>query len=83
METSGDARPTFTRSISHESWILFGKKIAKAETVFFSQIIVIYIIIFTCVINLSLGNENSNLWTALLSSSLGYLLPNPKIKKNG
>ena len=27
-------------------------------------------------------DENSNLWTALLSSSLGYLLPNPTLRRH-
>ena len=64
-----------------ESWISLGRR--KTDAVFFSQIIIIYIVVITCIINLSLEKGNSNLWTALLSSSLGYLLPNPKIKKHG
>ena len=34
-------------------------------------------------LNLTTGQENSNLWTAMLSSSLGYLLPNPTLRSNG
>ena len=72
---------SISRSASKsESWGLFGRRVSKTETVFFSQIIIIYIVIVTCIINLSLERGNSNLWTSLLSSSLGYLLPNPKIK---
>ena len=33
--------------------------------------------------NLTTGHGDSNLWTALLSSSLGYLLPNPTLRRNG
>ncbi len=82
MEEPVEAQP-LNRSGSTESWRFFGKRVAKTETVFFSQIIIIYIVVITCIVNLSLDNGNSNLWTALLSSSLGYLLPNPKIKKHG
>ena len=82
MEDSEAVSP-LNRSRSGESWTLLGKKVAKSETVFFSQIIIIYIVVITCIVNLSLDKGNSNLWTALLSSSLGYLLPNPKIKKHG
>ena len=32
--------------------------------------------------NLTAGHGDSNLWTALLSSSLGYLLPNPTLRRN-
>lgn len=61
-------------------WNIFGKAIPKSEIVYFSQVIVIYVIIVTCILNLSLKNGDSNLWTALLSSCLGYILPSPKIK---
>ena len=29
-----------------------------------------------------IGHGDSTLWTALLSSSLGYLLPNPSMKRD-
>lgn len=51
----------------------------KSELVFFSQVIVVYIVVCMCLYNLTTGNGDSNLWSALLSGSLGYLLPNPKI----
>jgi hypothetical protein len=83
MSTGPQATPSIASKTSQESWTLLGKKIVKSEGVFFSQIIIIYITVITCMINLTLNNGNSNFWTALLSSSLGYLLPNPKIKKHG
>jgi uncharacterized membrane protein AbrB (regulator of aidB expression) len=52
----------------------------KSHWVFGCQIVLIYIVIITCIINLSIGNGESNLWTALLSSCLGYILPAPSIK---
>ena len=33
--------------------------------------------------NLTTGHGDSTLWTALLSSSLGYLLPNHTLRRNG
>jgi hypothetical protein len=62
--------------------MFLGNPIPKVEVVFFTQIIIIYIVIVTCIVNLSIGNGDSNLWTALLSSSLGYLLPNPTVKRS-
>ena len=62
-------------------WNIFGRAVPKSEAVFFSQIIIIYIVVITCIVNLSCANGNSNLWTALLSSSLGYILPNPSLKR--
>lgn len=66
--------------IRRDSWRFCGYGLDKTQVVYFSQIIIIYIIIITCILNLSLKNGDSNLWTALLSSSLGYLLPSPKLK---
>ena len=67
---------------SRSNWNVFGNKIPKEEIVFFTQVILIYIVCVTCLINLSIGNGNSNLWTSLLSGSLGYLLPAPKLRKH-
>ena len=65
-------------------WTCFGYKFPRQEVVFFSQILIIYIVILTCLINLSVGTGESNLWTALLGSCLGYIMPNPSMsKKNG
>ena len=63
-------------------WTIVGKRVPRSEAVFLSQVIILYITIITCLVNLSVNNGNSNLWTALLSSSIGYLLPHPVIKKN-
>ena len=60
-----------------EIWYLCGREIPKAQIVFFFQVCVLYAIIITCIINLSVHNGDSNLWTALLSSSLGLMLPGP------
>ena len=70
-----------TSSISSSgNWRLFGRRLPKSEVTFFAQVIIIYIIIITCVVNISLGNGDNNLWVALLSSSIGYLLPSPSLK---
>ena len=63
------------------SFKVFGKRIQKAEMTFIFQVIILYIVIITCIINLSLKNGTSELWVSLLSYSLGCLLPSPKIRK--
>ena len=68
------------RSSSENSWKLFGTRILKTKIQYITQVVVIYIVIITCIVNLSIGNGDSNLWTAPLSSCLGYMLPNPSIK---
>ena len=64
-------------------WNVFGKKIPKAEVVYISQILLIYIVSLACIINLSIGIEHRDFWIALLSSSIGYILPNPTLKTRG
>ena len=63
-------------------WHLFGTVCPKEEIVFLYQVIVLYTVILISIQNLTTGHENSNLWTALLRSSLGYLLPNPTLRRN-
>ncbi len=61
-------------------WNCFGFKFPRREVVYFSQIIIIYVVILFCLINLTLGTGDSNLWVALLGSCLGYLLPQPSME---
>ena len=67
-----------------QHWNMFGKKSPKSAAVFFAQIIVIYIVVITSIINLSILDCTRpgvcNLWIAMLSSALGYLLPNPSLR---
>ena len=66
---------------SSTTWAICGKGIPKSEIVFFSQVILIYVVVCLCLFNLTSGRGDSNLWSALLSGCLGYLLPSPTIKK--
>ena len=65
---------------SDRSWHLLGKRLPKSEIVFFSQVILIYIVVVTAIVNLSVYKDNNRLWISLLSGALGYLLPNPRLK---
>ena len=58
------------------------KETSKSEIVYFCQMIVIYIIMITSIVNLSLQNGSTELWISLLSSAIGYVLPNPSMKPN-
>ena len=55
----------------------FGKKLPRAEITYFSQIVLIFFIVLTSVVNLSLGTTHQELWLTLLSSAVGVLLPAP------
>jgi hypothetical protein len=63
------------------NWRFFGRRIPKGEVVFATQTIMLYIVIIVCLVNLTMGRDDSNLWTALLSSSLGLMLPSPTLKR--
>ena len=64
-----------------DGWHLFGTECPKEEIVFLYQVVILYTVIVVSIYNLTVGHEDSTLWTALLSSSLGYLLPNPSMKR--
>lgn len=62
-------------------WRMFGQELPREEIVFFCQMIIIIIVVSASVYNLSFSKEDTTLWTALLSSSLGYALPNPSLNR--
>ena len=62
-------------------WHIFGRECPKEEIVFLCQVIILYTVIVVSIYNLTVAHDDSTLWTALLSSSLGYLLPNPSLKR--
>lgn len=73
--------PTDTVSNKTVHWDLLGKLFPKSEIVYFSQIIILYIIIIVSLVNLTIGVSDTNLCASALSGSLGYLLPSPTIRK--
>ncbi len=48
---------------------------------FYAQAVLIYIICIACVVNLSIGSDHAGVFIALLSGSLGVLLPSPRISR--
>ena len=69
-------------SVSEDrSWVFFGEKLPRSEIVYFTQIILLFIIIITAVANLSLKTNQEELWITLLCTSVGYILPSPNIKR--
>ena len=62
------------------SWIFLGEKLPRSEIIYFTQILLLFIVISTAIANLSLETGNEQLWITLLCSSVGYILPSPHIK---
>ena len=78
-----DATESTTHSDrEHVPWHFCGNDCPKAEIIFLCQIVVLYTVIVVSIYNLTRGNGDSNLWTALLSSCLGYLLPSPSMRRS-
>lgn len=44
------------------------------------QVSIIFVVVCFSLINLTFEWGNNNLWTYLLISVIGYIMPNPKIK---
>lgn len=54
---------------------------ARPDVILFSiQVFVIVLVVIASLINLTYYKENINLWTMILTSCLGYLMPNPRFK---
>ena len=47
---------------------------------FGAQVLTIFCVVLAALINLSFNIGNQQIWTVILTGSLGYLMPNPKIK---
>lgn len=58
-----------------------GKVICTPDLILFSiQVFTISLVVAASLVNLSLGTGNQQLWTVILTGSLGYLMPNPHLK---
>lgn len=68
-----------TVSQNSRNYHMLGAKFPKQEVVFFCQVLLIYGVVITSLVNISLGSTHE-LWIALLTSCLGYLLPSPTLK---
>ena len=63
-------------------WTLFVSKFSRTALVFLCQVIILYISILTCFVNLIVCNDPNELWITVLSLSLGTILPSPKVRKS-
>ena len=65
-----------------DGWHIVGTECPKGDIVFLCQVVVLYTVIVVSIYNLTVGHGDSTLIAALLSSLLGYLLPNPSMKRD-
>ena len=62
------------------AWCCSGSRVPKAKIVYLCQVLLILSIVLASIYNLTNQQGDQQLWVALLSSCMGYLLPNPTIK---
>jgi hypothetical protein len=63
-----------------DEWCLSGHSVRKSQIVFFAQVILVYIVVISSIVNLSLNIGDKDVWIILLGSAVGYLLPSPSLK---
>ena len=70
-------------SSSKSSWKFCNQTtLPRSEVVFFVQMFVILLLISLCIVKLSVLNpkcEETSVWISILSSFVGYILPNPRL----
>ncbi len=67
-------------SSSSSRWKFFGQNVPKSEVVYISQMFIIFVVIVSCIINLSLKNGNSEMWVSFFGYAFGAMLPPPKLQ---
>ena len=65
----------------NDTWTLCKREIPKKQIIYLTQVVLIYIVVIACIVNLSISENNQSLWASLLSGSIGYLLPSPSFGK--
>ena len=68
---------------NHErkSWKFFGRTCNRSLLVFMCQFFVINLILACAIVRIMLSTtcEETTVWVAILSSTVGYILPSPKL----
>ena len=68
---------------NHErkSWKLFGRTCNRSLLVFLCQLFVIVLMLVCAIVRIMLSTtcEETTVWVTILSSTVGYILPSPKL----
>ena len=68
-------------NVERGSWIFCNKHLPRSEVVFISQCILVFILVLVSITCLAISKtcEETTVWVAILSSSVGYMVPPPKL----
>jgi hypothetical protein len=71
---------TNVSSGERRSWIFFGHNVPRSEIIFVLQAVLVFFLTIASVICIILSKtcEDTTVWVAILSSSVGYMLPAPR-----
>ena len=76
--SSLSARSSVATQTAHSARVICSGP--KNRISFWTQIVLVYLIIIVSITHLSLRSPDRELWLILLSSSIGYILPSPGLK---
>ena len=84
LDTGGAKTDLVFDDNHHErrSWRFCNSRIPRSEVVYFTQVFIIIFLIIVSLVKLvffQLECEESTFWFSLLSCTVGYALPNPKL----
>ena len=65
-----------------ERWKLCCTKAPKDEIVYCCQLVIAYIVIIVSLLNITFTENDTCLWSTILSGTVGYLLPSPQLQKH-
>ena len=83
VEEEGQEVPTRREKRKSTLWDFFGRRVPKTEIVFICQMLLVFVVVCVSLYNLTVENKPDKLWVVLLSSSIGYALPNPTLRGGG
>ena len=64
------------------AWRICKTNVPKQEVIYICQLITCFTVVLAALINLSLTNGDKTFWATVLAGVLGYLVPNPSIRKH-
>ena len=66
--------------VGFSDWSWCGARVPKNQVTYMTQVVLVYCIIAVALSQLILQSSDRELWLVLLSTSVGYVLPSPKLK---
>jgi len=76
------SKDMYVRESDSGMWKIVDKNVARTKFILtLFQMLMIFLVILSCILNISFGNGNSEMWVSFLGLAFGAILPNPKVKK--